>query len=78
MALKIVNPAWKDAVTKKAEKHAPTVLAWMEANPDNHYVTLDELRVALPAIAADLSRAVVNQIVVLIGATVEGAESADV
>lgn len=74
MAFRLVNPGWKSAVQKKAEQHAPAVRAWFDANPENRYVTLAELREALPGIAGDLSRAVVNQIAVIIGAQAEGAE----
>ena len=74
MAFSLVNPAWKSAVQKKAEKHAPVVKTWLEQNADNRLVTLAELRAGLPAIAGDLSRAVVNQIASIIGAQVEGAD----
>lgn len=74
MTYAIVNPAWKSAVQKKAERHAPAVKAWLEQNPENRLVSVTELRAGLPAIAGDLSRAVVNQIAVIIGAQVEGAD----
>lgn len=74
MALKIINPNWKSAVEKKAEQHAPAVGAWLQANAANRYIGLAELRAGLPAIAADLSRAVVNQICVELGLAVEGAD----
>ena len=74
MAFVIINPAFKTAAQKKADQHAPAVLEWLQANPNNKTVTLAELRAALPAIAGDLSRAVVNQIAVIIGAAVEGAD----
>lgn len=74
MAFVIINPAWKSAAQQKAEQHAPAVRAWLDANPQNRQVSLAELRAALPAIAADLSRPVVNQIAVIIGAQVEGAD----
>lgn len=74
MGFKIVNPAWKSAVQQKAELHAPAVAAWLAANPNIRYVGLVELKTALPAIAADLTRAVVNQICVLRGLEVTGAD----
>lgn len=77
MPFKIINPAWKSATQIKAEQHAPAVLAWLQANPNSKAVTILELRAALPAIAADLTRQVVNQIAQIIGAEVEGADSAD-
>ena len=70
----IVNPAWKSSVQKKAEQHAPAVKAWLDGNSENRLVTLVELRAGLPGIAGDLSRVVVNQIAVIIGADVEGAD----
>ena len=78
MTFAIVNPAWKSAVQKKAEQHAPAVKSWLEQNPENRLVTIAELRAGLPAIAGDLSRAVVNQIAQIIGAAVEGADDAAV
>lgn len=74
MAYAIVNPVWKSAVQQKAELHAPAVLAWLQANSGNRLIGLAELRSGLPVIAGDLSRAVVNQIAVIIGAVVEGAD----
>lgn len=74
MTFALINPAWKSAVQKKAEQHAPAVKAWLEANPEERLVSLTELRSGLPAIAGDLSRAVVNQIAVILGAKVEGAD----
>lgn len=71
---KIINPNWKSQVQKKAEKHAPSVDAFLAANQENKAVTLAELREGLPAIAGDLSRTVVNQIVVILGLEVEGAD----
>lgn len=74
MGFSLVNPAWKSNVQKKAEQHAPAVLAWLQANDSNRVVTIAELKAGIPAAAADLNRAVVNQIAVIIGAQVEGAE----
>ena len=68
---RIINPAWKSASEIKAEKHAPAVLAWLQANSTNRYITITELRTGLPLIAGDLSRAVVNQIAVIIGAELD-------
>lgn len=77
MSFAIINPAYKTTVQKKAEKHAPAVLAWMQANTDSRAVTITELRTGLPDIADDLSRVVVNQIAQIIGAQIEGAGDAD-
>lgn len=78
MGFQIINPAWKSAVQQKAEQHAPAVSAWLAANPTIRYVGLAELKAALPAIAGDLSRAVVNQICVLRGLEVMGADDQSV
>lgn len=71
--LKIINPNWKSPAQQKAETHAPAVAAWLAANATNQAVTLAELRAGLPAIAADLTRAVVNQICSILGLEVTGA-----
>ena len=70
--LKIINPAWKSAIQLKAEQHAPTVLSWLQAQSTNRFISLSELRAGNPAIAADLTRAVVNQIAEIIGAEMDG------
>lgn len=62
MTFRLINPAFKTVAQQKAEQHAPAVLAWLQANAGNHFVTLAELRAGLPAIAADLTRPVVNEI----------------
>lgn len=77
MGFRIVNPTWKSSVQKKAEQHAPAVLAWLQDNQDKRTVSVTDLRAGLPDIAADLSRAVVNQIAGIIGAGVEGADEAE-
>lgn len=74
MALKIVNPNWKSADQQKAETHAPAVSAWLAANASNRLVGIPELRAGLPAIAADLTRSVVNQICAILGLEVQGAD----
>lgn len=74
MTFQIENPNWKSATQKKAETHAPTVAAWLAANAGNRFIGLAELRAGLPAIAADLSRVVVNQICHNLGLTVVGAD----
>lgn len=74
MGYRIKNPAWKSQVQQKAEACAPAVAAFLAANPGIETVTLAELRAGLPGIAADLSRRVVNQIVDILGLTVEGAD----
>jgi hypothetical protein len=67
MAFQLLNPNWKSAIQQKAETHAPAVSAWLAANPGNRYVGLNELRAGLPAIAADLTRPVVNHICSILG-----------
>ena len=74
MAFKIENPNWKSATRQKAEKHAPTVANWLQANAANRYFSIAELRAGLPAIAADLSRQVINEICNILGLNVEGAD----
>ena len=74
MAFQIENPNWKSAIQQKAETHAPAVAAWLAANSANRYVGLAELRAGLPAIAADLTRTVVNQICQNLGLAVVGAD----
>lgn len=71
---KIINPNWKSAAQQKAETHAPAVAAWLAANANNQTVGIAELRAGLPAIAGDLSRAVINQICSILGLEVSGAE----
>lgn len=70
----IVNPNWKSASQNKAELHAPTVAMWLKDNAANRLITLAELRAGMPAIAADLTRPVVNQICCLLGLEVQGAD----
>lgn len=77
MGLRLVNPAYKSSVQKKAEQRAPAVLAWLQANPEKRTVSIGDLKNGLPDAADDLSRAVVNQIACIIGAGVEGAEDAE-
>lgn len=74
MALRLTNPHWKSAVQSKAETHAPAVSAWLLANAANRYIGMVELRAGLPAIAADLTREVVNQICFILKLEVSGAD----
>ena len=74
MVFKIVNPNWKSATQTKAESLAPQVSAWLQANPANQFVGLAELRAGLPAIAADLTRPVVNQICAILDLQIQGAD----
>ena len=76
MTLRIINPKFKSQLLIKAETHAPAVLNWMIANQNNKYVTIAELKAGLPAISADLTRAVINQICLIIGAELDGADDA--
>lgn len=75
--LKFINPHFKTPVQLRAEQHAPAVVAWLQAQSGNRVITMAELRAGLPAIAADLSRQVVNQICANIGVTVENPEDGD-
>ena len=74
MGFQIQNPNWKSTAQQKAETHAQAVSAWLAANPANHYVGLAELRAGLPAIAADLTRPVVNHICTILALEVTGAD----
>jgi hypothetical protein len=74
MPIKFINPYFKSAVQLKAEQHAPAVQAWMQAQPTNKAITMNELRTGLPAIAADLTRPVVNHIMATLGAECENPE----
>lgn len=69
--MKFRNPWATNPVEAKANQHQPAVVAWLQANPGNKVVTLAELRAGLPAIAADLTRPVVNHILQNIGAEVD-------
>lgn len=62
--LRFINPNFKTATQQKIEQHKPAVDAWLKApaQAGNRIITLAELRAGLPAIAAELSRQVVNQI----------------
>lgn len=80
MAFKLVNPYWLDPVAAKAAQHKAAVQTYLQANVSgaaNRAYTLAELRAALPAIAADLSRGVVLEIARLLSAQVEDAGSND-
>lgn len=68
--MKFQNPFFKSAAEKKVEQHQAAVVAWLTAQAANKVITLAELRAGLPAISADLSRVVVNQICQNIGAQI--------
>lgn len=74
MAFQITNPNWKSAARQKADQHAPAVAAWLAANPAIRFVGLAELKAALPGIAGDLNRTVVNQICVQLSLEVTGGD----
>jgi len=74
MALKITNPNWKSPVEQKAATHAPAVSAWLAANAANRYIGIAELRAGLPAIAADLTRPVINNICSILALEIQGAD----
>ena len=78
MTLKVINPNWKSPIRKTAEQHAPEVDQWLKNNAANKSVSLAELRAGLPVIAGDLSRQVVVEIAAIIGARIEGDDSAEV
>ena len=75
--LRIVNPFYVSPVQEKINQHRAAVQAWIQGQPQNRIITMAALRAGLPAIAADLSRAVVNAICVGIGATIENPEDSD-
>lgn len=77
MAVRFVNPFWKSATQQKVEQHTPAVQAFLQANTGNRFVTLAELRIALPAIAGDLTRAVFNGIAAQLGVSIENTDDAD-
>lgn len=72
--MKFENPFFRSAVEIKVDTHTPTVVAWLESQSSNRMITLAELRAGLPAIAADLTRQVVNQICHDIGAHIENTD----
>lgn len=74
MPLRLINPYYKTAVEQKAEQHAPAVDAWLQGQTSNRIVTLAELRAGLPAIAAELTRPVVNQIARLLNVAIDNPE----
>lgn len=67
MALKFNNPYAKTPAEVTAEQHAAAVDAYLKANPQNKVVTLNEIKTALPAIAGDLNRVVINIIMAKLG-----------
>lgn len=62
--LKFYNPNYVTAVETKAQQHRAAVDAWLKlpAQAAQQVITLAELRAGLPAIAADLTRLVFNEI----------------
>ena len=70
-AMKLVNPHYVDAVEAKAQQRKAAVQNWLAANTNVKEVTLDELKLALPDIAADLNKQTLAQIARLIGARIE-------
>lgn len=72
--LRIKNPFFVTPDQATATRHKPAVLAWMQGQTTNKIITMAELRAALPAIAGELTRTVVNQICADIGADIENPE----
>lgn len=68
--MKLQNPFFKSAAQQKVEQHQAAVVAWLTTQAATKVITMAELRAGLPAIAADLSRVVVNQICQNIGAEI--------
>lgn len=62
MPLKIRNPFYLSPDMATAQAHGAAVRQFMEGRTGDKLVTLAELRAGLPAIAAQLTRPVVNQI----------------
>lgn len=77
MNYRMINPNWTDPVAVKAAAHKADVQAFLTANPGNRYVTLAELRAALPGIAADLTRPVVAEIARQLGIRTENPDAPD-
>ena len=71
MPMKFLNPWCVPPVKADANLHGPAVRAWLQGQPGNRIITLTELRAGMPAIAAALTRPVVNQICADLGAAVE-------
>lgn len=69
--MRFQNPFFKTPVEVKVQAHKPAVVAWLQAQATNRVITMAELRAGLPDIAADLTRAVVNQICADIGAEID-------
>ena len=60
--IKLINPWHLMSSEAAATLHAPAVRTWLQGQPGNRIITLAELRAGLPALAAALTRPVVNQI----------------
>ena len=66
--MKFANPYFKTPAEQKIALHQTAVNSWLQAQSANRVITLAELRAGLPAIAADLTRQVVNGICQNLGA----------
>ena len=75
--LKFANPYFKTTAQANAEAKAaadaPIIDAWLKTQVNNRVITLNEIKTALPAIAADLDRLTFNIIARQLGLVYEDA-----
>lgn len=72
--MKFRNPWFVPPVSADEAKRAamaPAVKAWLQTQTGNKLVSLAELRAGLPALAADLTRPMVNQILADLGIVID-------
>lgn len=71
--IRFSNPNFQSPVAQKAALYAPDVDAWLKlpAQAAQKTFSLAELRAGLPAIAAELTRPVFNQISVTLGLSID-------
>lgn len=68
--LQIKNPYFKTNTEKKAEQHAAALDTWLKTQVNKPVITIADLKAAFPAIAADLSREMVNEACARLGLTI--------
>lgn len=73
--LQIKNPYFKSTAEKKAEQHAAALDAWLKTVPNKETVSIADLKAQFPAIAADLSREMVNEACQRLGLVIMNPES---
>lgn len=69
--IRFLNPYFKTATQTKVAQHKPAIDAWMKLQVGDRVITIAQLKTAFPAIAADLNRVTVNQLMEEIGAVAE-------